>query len=147
MTQAVERGESGEGQFSPEKTGARAGIRDAKGRFKPGFSGNPGGIQGDGPGGRPANKARELAREHGAGCWEMLGRIISDPKEKSRDKVEAAKLLLGYGYGQPRQSLELSTPESAARVAALEAALAARLGLVETPRLPPGDGDDGAEGC
>ena len=80
-------------------------ARDGRGRFKEGSSGNP---AGGGSPGRPANEARQLARKHGTGCFPMLGRIVKSKKVPERDKINAARVLLAYGYGQPKQDVDLT---------------------------------------
>jgi len=89
------------------------------------------GENGAGGGGRPRNDAGELARKHGADCVAVLWEIVKSKTKgvRVRDRIEAARILLAYAYGQPRQFLEISTPEGAERVQALEAALAKAVGL------------------
>lgn len=59
-----------------------------------------------GGGGRPSDEARRLAREHGKDCFKVLGQIVSDSNGGKIARIQAAKVLLGYGFGQPRQEVD-----------------------------------------
>lgn len=72
-------------------------------KFKSGQSGNPGGR----PKGSYVERCRQYADEHG---WDFLDRIARG-KERGmthpRLRIEAAKLLIAYGYGKPRDHMSL----------------------------------------
>lgn len=59
-----------------------------------------------GGGGRPSNDARAQALKYGAGCFPMLGKIVKNAKADPRDRINAAKVLLGYAHGQPTAVIE-----------------------------------------
>jgi len=61
----------------------------------------PKGVSGN-PGGRPKGERSllELAREYGPSCVRRLAIIVL--KGKDKDAIDAARLLLAYGYGAPR---------------------------------------------
>ncbi len=65
--------------------------------FKPGQSGNPGG--------RPAilKQVKELAREHTEDAVNALIAALLNPGER----VQAATILLAYGYGRPQQNINV----------------------------------------
>jgi len=102
-----------------------------KGRFQPGQSGNPGGkpkktIPVERNGEIVHLSLSEIAREH---TIESVNTLLAVMKEGANsDRNQAAKLMLEFGWGKPKQSLELEGPgggpirtvdESAARLAAL----------------------------
>jgi hypothetical protein len=89
-----------------------------KGRpFPKGKSGNPGG--------KP-KKNQELealcqkvckGTKQRNGAIEDIASIATSPSTSDRDRLEAWRILLAYGYGKPRQCTELSTdPENPLRV-------------------------------
>ncbi len=75
--------------------------RDASGRFLPGTSPNPGG--------RPIvsqefrGRCRDFMDRFG---WKHLTAIACDPTD--RHHYQALALFAAYGYGQPRQGIELT---------------------------------------
>ena len=75
--------------------------RKKTGQFQKGMSGNPGGR----PKGSYVDTCKEWAESKG---W---NRLIAWAEGKdgatAQMRVEAAKTLLAYGYGKPRQSVEL----------------------------------------
>jgi len=80
-------------------------------------------------GGRPPDYVRALAAEHTEIAIQTL-RAVLRGKNPAVAKVKAAEALLNRAYGQPKQSMEISTPAENERVRALEAALAGEPGLV-----------------
>ncbi len=78
--------------------------RNAKGKFKKGQSGNPAG--------RPKKK-RDPSLQADCKALDksilaMLGEFIKNPNDqyKPSDRLKAAELVLGYGHGKPRQTVE-----------------------------------------
>lgn len=90
--------------------------------FAPGQSGNPGG--------RPRKRAELVAKiqERGLDLVQKLFDIVDEcpvmvPNDSDkgpgynvvgpshRDRIDAAKLLIAYGYGKPLQTVEVSGPE------------------------------------
>ena len=71
--------------------------------WKPGETGNPGGR-------RPPSEMVLRAREHGPAMVDMLANIALNTmgKEKSADRVAAARELLNRGFGAPRQQTEIT---------------------------------------
>lgn len=57
-------------------------------------------------GGRLTDSAKALARKHGKNAFPTLGKIADDKKADPRDRINAIKVLLGYGYGQPKQEID-----------------------------------------
>jgi len=123
-------------------------------QFKPGQSGNPGG--------RPKTtitvmrngqpvlmSVAELAREHTEACILALAAIVG--AGNNADRNQAAKLLLEFGWGKPKQSLELAGPGGGPiRTADDSVASLARLSVDELRQLeairaklstPADDGD------
>lgn len=82
--------------------------------FKPGQSGNPGG--------RPAarrefrERCREIMEAEGGG-WDILETML---RGSAQDRRFAVELLAAYGYGKPKQGLEVSgDPENPVGVVVL----------------------------
>ena len=70
--------------------------------FPPGVSGNPGG--------RPkglARRVRELVGEDGEAIVQFLVETMHDSSVRTRDRLEAARLLADRGWGRPAQALEI----------------------------------------
>src|SRR5690554_961968 len=69
-------------------------VRDERGRFRKGFSGNPGGRP------REIGYVRELARQHTDVAIQTLIEMAKHGKP-DRTRVAAAEALLDRGYGRP----------------------------------------------
>lgn len=67
--------------------------------FKPGQSGNPGGMP------KGARDIKALAREHAPTALETLAAIMSDSLTPPAARVAAANSLLDRGYGKPVQEI------------------------------------------
>ena len=80
-------------------------------------------------GGRPPDYVRKLAAEHTEAAIQTLKEILRGRKQPAMAKVKAAEALLNRGWGAPKQSVELTSPDQAERVRVLEAALAGEMGL------------------
>ena len=78
-------------------------MRNAKGRFIVGHSGNPGGRP------RDEHKLAELARSYTSEAVETLVELMRFGKDE-RVRGTAAQALLDRGWGKPKQ--ELTAPES-----------------------------------
>lgn len=80
-------------------------IRDEKGRFMPGCSGNPGG--------RPKTPAefRQLAQEATTLALERVIDILKNPATKDRDVIAAAQEVMDRAYGKPSQQIEASVED------------------------------------
>lgn len=74
-------------------------------RFAPGQSGNPAGRPRIGK--TLAERIRTLGGEDGAVYASMLHDIAMNEKESTRLRIEAAKVLLQRGYGDPRQVVDV----------------------------------------
>jgi len=81
----------------PESTAAEV-LRDERGRFRKGVSGNPGG--------RPKGLAevQALARQHAPQAIATLAEIMRNGKQE-RARIAAAEALLDRGYGKPTQRI------------------------------------------
>jgi len=82
-------------------------------RWKPGQSGNPGGrskgLQ---------RRVRELVGEDGDKLATFLLSVLNSRKEKTSDRLEAAKILLERGWGKAPISIETDSPASFVLVSA-----------------------------
>ena len=70
--------------------------------FLPGVSGNPGG--------RPkglARRVRDLVGDDGAVIADYMLAVMRDDRERTRDRLEAARFLADRGWGKPVQAVEL----------------------------------------
>ena len=81
-------------------TASAAPVRDARGRFPPGASGNPRGR------GKAEAQVRDAAREHTARCIELLMGIAEDTLLDPRARVVAIQEVLNRGHGKPSQTIE-----------------------------------------
>ena len=91
----------------------QAQIRNQNGRFKPGFSGNPGG--------RPKDefKVAELARSYTVEAVETLVDLMRHSKD-DRVRGTASQALLDRGWGKAR--VEVATSGGQSYIEALQAA-------------------------
>ena len=74
--------------------------------FQPGVSGNPGG--------RPrglARQVRELVGEDGEAIATFLLTVMSDEAERTRDRLEAARLLADRGWGEAVQAVDMDVTQ------------------------------------
>jgi hypothetical protein len=85
-------------------TGKIKPARDSSGRFLPGVSGNPSG----GPVKDP--EAVKLAYDATPDAVRTIIKIMTAKGKSSsnRDKLDAAKTLLAYGIGMPRQKIDVN---------------------------------------
>ncbi len=70
-------------------------MRDSKGRFEAGVSGNPLGRP------RAILSVRDLARSHTDEAIATLAEIMRDPEAPANARISAASELLNRGYGRP----------------------------------------------
>jgi hypothetical protein len=74
--------------------------------FVAGQSGNPGG--------RPkglARQVREIVGDDGAAIAEFLLCVMCDDRERTRDRLEAARLLGDRGWGKPIQAIDVDVAQ------------------------------------
>ena len=87
--------------------------------FVPGQSGNPGG--------RPkglARRVRELVGDNGAVIADFMLGVMLDDRERTRDRLDAARFLADRGWGKPVQALDVDV---AARPPLIDPASLAKL--------------------
>lgn len=70
-------------------------MRDSKGRFEAGVSGNPLGRP------KAILSVRDLARAHTDEAVATLAEIMRDPEAPANARISAASELLNRGYGRP----------------------------------------------
>jgi hypothetical protein len=102
--------------------------------FRPGVSGNPGGVPKDGI------DIAALARSHAPEAIAALVRGLNDPKHY----VHAAQVLLDRGFGKPTQPLTSDGPPSLSvlhLVAAREISERMQQAVINGTALPPADDD------
>lgn len=75
-----------------------ASKRDARGRF----------IKGNKSGGRPPlpKEFKELAQEKSMEALKRVIAIINDPKAQHSTVIQAARLIIEYGFGKPMQEFK-----------------------------------------
>lgn len=73
--------------------------------FKPGQSGNPGGMP------KLTAEVRRMAVECAAKVFPVAQQIALDPDANERARVAAIRLVMEYAVPKPAQALELSGPE------------------------------------
>jgi hypothetical protein len=84
--------------------------------FKPGQSGNPGGMP------KGYMDVKQAAREHTADAIKVLVNIMHDSGAQPSARVAAAIHLLDRGFGKPKQEIEASGSLSIAVVTGIERA-------------------------
>ena len=65
------------------------------------------------PGGRAKGLPAAYRNREGRKSVDFLVQIRNDPKVDDRDRITAAKIILGYTYGQPAQSVEIGGADGA----------------------------------
>lgn len=101
--------------------------------FKPGQSGNPGGMP------KGVREVRELARQHTATAMQALVEVCANKKAPPSARVSAASTLLDRGWGKPLQPVDINDSRPLAGVPA-ERLIAALTALSE--RAEEGGGDE-----
>ena len=81
-------------------------VRDNRGRFLPGVSGNPGGRPLSDESRRAIGRARELALE----AVERLWALATDDEIPAATRKDCLVALLDRGLGRPRQTLHVDAP-------------------------------------
>lgn len=71
--------------------------RDSKGRFVPGQSGNPAGIN------ATTQKFREMCRTAAPEVFENLMAILRSKRAAAPARVRAGEIILSYAYGKPKE--------------------------------------------
>ena len=88
---AVRQGDQGKGGMTVK--------RDKNGRFA---KGNPGGGRRKMP-----PEFREAVLKYAPDALSVVAGIMRDPKAEPQHRLAAAKLVIEYAYGKPRQAVEL----------------------------------------
>jgi hypothetical protein len=52
------------------------------------------------------NRIRDLMKPHSMDAIECLARIVTNSTSKDSDKISAAKLIIAYAYGNPKDTME-----------------------------------------
>jgi hypothetical protein len=100
---AIERRKQLERSDDYPSSHLRTGTEEAKMKFKPGESGNPGGRP------KVVAEVQDLARQHAPAAIVELARLALKAKNETV-RVAAIRELLDRGYGRPRQGLEITPP-------------------------------------
>jgi hypothetical protein len=74
----------------------------ARGRFKPGQSGNPGGRP------KEIGHVKELAREHTVAAVKTLAEIMGNIEEPAAARARAAEALLNRAWGTPESTANVN---------------------------------------
>ena len=72
-------------------------------KYKKGESGNPGGRP------KMPQEFAEFARKKSMPAFERLVEIAEDKKANHRDVIRAAEIIIAYGYGKPRQDVDITS--------------------------------------
>ena len=71
---------------------------------------NNGGHSTKGKAGRPSQKLElkgvDLASPHVEDSFRVISEIMIDEKSNTRDRITAAKILIEYGCGKPKETVE-----------------------------------------
>lgn len=90
-------------------------TRDAAGKFLKGVSGNPKGR----PPALPQFEA--LAKQHAPEALDTILRVLRNEAAKGTERVAAAKVILEYAYGKPKQITEMKIEGNLAGIVSAEA--------------------------
>lgn len=101
--------------------------------FKPGQSGNPGGMP------KGVGDVKALARQHTSTAMEALVSIAGDPEKPPAARVQAASVILDRGWGKSIQPVDLNDKRPLSQVPA-ERLVAALEALAASARGEGGDG-------
>lgn len=52
------------------------------------------------------NRIRDLMKPHSMEAIACLARIVTNEKSRDSDKISAAKLIIAYAYGNPKDTVE-----------------------------------------
>ena len=52
---------------------------------------------------------KDLTAPHGSKVIDTLVNIVTNPKSKDADKIAAGKLLLAYGFGNPKSDIDMTS--------------------------------------
>lgn len=81
--------------------------RDAKGRLRPGSSGNPGGLP------KWRKELTEALKDSAQSAANLLERVIDDEGADMQHRIQAAAVALRYTVPTPKQQVEVSGSVSA----------------------------------
>lgn len=112
--------------------------------IKPGATGNPGGKL------KRVRECQALALDETPASFRLLIAQRDDPKEDSRVRQAAAKLLIAYGIGEPPKTVEVTADRGGSALDDLttdELRALARQSLADdAPETDADDGDDDSDG-
>ncbi len=105
-------------------------MRDGKGRWVKGTSGNAGGRP------RQLSHVVELARQHTTEAINTLATIVADQKASPSARSAAASVLLDRGWGKPVVPIELPDDRSVEELTTEVVEALVKAQLCETPSTP-----------